>query len=82
MFIVPPFRAKLAQAILTFLEFRSNAYAEKSYMYYHVLVTYTDIANRQTSNISFGFLGSHSSDAKKERKRKNFKKEKKRKKVT
>ena len=28
-----------------------------------LFVTYTDIANRQTTNIFFGFLGSHSSDA-------------------
>ena len=28
-----------------------------------LFVTYTDIANRQTTNIFFGFLGSRSSDA-------------------
>ena len=48
-----------------------------------LFVTYTDIANRQTTNIFFGFLGIHSSDArekkKKEKKEKKEKKKKKRK---
>ena len=47
-----------------------------------LFVTYTDIANRQTTNIFFGFLGIHSSDAreKKEKKEKRRKKKKKKKK--
>ena len=47
-----------------------------------LFVTYTDIANRQTTNIFFGFLGIHSSDAreKKREKKKKKKKEKKEKK--
>ena len=44
-----------------------------------LFVTYTDIANRQTTNIFFGFLGIHSSDAR-EKKREKRKKEKKKKK--
>ena len=32
-----------------------------------LFVTYTDIANRQTTNIFFGFLGIHSSDAQKKK---------------
>ena len=47
-----------------------------------LFVTYTDIANRQTTNIFFGFLGIHSSDArekKREKKRKKRKKGKKKK---
>merc|ERR1712167_275126 len=32
-----------------------------------LFVTYTDIANRQTTNIFFGFLGIHSSDARKKK---------------
>ena len=35
-----------------------------------LFVTYTDIANRQTTNIFFGFLGIHSSDAREKKKRK------------
>ena len=47
-----------------------------------LFVTYTDIANRQTTNIFFGFLGIHSSDAreKKEKKRKREKEKKEKKK--
>ena len=39
-----------------------------------LFVTYTDIAYRQTTNIFFGFLGIHSSDAreKKKKRKKNF----------
>ena len=42
-----------------------------------LFVTYTDIANRQTTNIFFGFLGSHSSDAREKRGEKGGKKRKK-----
>ena len=42
-----------------------------------LFVTYTDIANRQTTNIFFGFLGIHSSDAREKKRRKKKKKEKK-----
>ena len=37
-----------------------------------LFVTYTDIANRQTTNIFFGFLGSHSSDAREKKRKKHF----------
>ena len=42
-----------------------------------LFVTYTDIANRQTTNIFFGFLGIHSSDAREKKRKKRKKKEKK-----
>ena len=42
-----------------------------------LFVTYTDIANRQTTNIFFGFLGIHSSDAREKKKEKEKKKKKK-----
>ena len=46
-----------------------------------LFVTYTDIANRQTTNIFFGFLGIHSSDAREKKKeKKEGKKRKKEKK--
>ena len=45
-----------------------------------LFVTYTDIANRQTTNIFFGFLGIHSSDAREKKKKEKKKKEKKEKK--
>ena len=38
-----------------------------------LFVTYTYIANRQTTNIFFGFLGIHSSDARKKKRRKKKK---------
>ena len=41
-----------------------------------LFVTYTDIANRQTTNIFFGFLGIHSSDAREKKKKKRKKREK------
>ena len=41
-----------------------------------LFVTYTDIANRQTTNIFFGFLGSHSSDAREKKEKKRRKREK------
>jgi len=37
-----------------------------------LFVTYTDIANRQTTNIFFGFLGSHSSDAREKKEKKKI----------
>ena len=37
-----------------------------------LFVTYTDIANRQTTNIFFGFLGIHSSDAREKREKHIF----------
>ena len=43
-----------------------------------LFVTYTDIANRQTTNIFFGFLGIHSSDAREKKKKKKKEKKKKR----
>ena len=45
-----------------------------------LFVTYTDIANRQTTNIFFGFLGIHSSDAREKKEKEKKKKKKKRKK--
>ena len=41
-----------------------------------LFVTYTDIANRQTTNIFFGFLGIHSSDAREKEEKEKKKKEK------
>ena len=42
-----------------------------------LFVTYTDIANRQTTNIFFGFLGIHSSDAREKKKNKEKREKKK-----
>ena len=44
-----------------------------------LFVTYTDIANRQTTNIFFGFLGIHSSDAREKKKEKKRKREERKK---
>ena len=44
-----------------------------------LFVTYTDIANRQTTNIFFGFLGIHSSDAREKKEKKRRREERKKK---